>query len=60
MSITSHPRPAPAQTAGGRAEPLCLHEFDDGGLCAHTALPDTRRCAAHQDDGQPDIVIGGD
>lgn len=33
---------------------LCQHEFDDGGLCGHDALPGAARCTGHQDDGQPD------
>jgi hypothetical protein len=39
------------------ANPLCQHEFDDGGLCAGDAVPGTTRCAGHQDDGQPDAPV---
>lgn len=35
-------------------DPLCRHEFDDGGICAEDAQPGTCRCSGHQDDGQPD------
>lgn len=58
MSTTLEPVTVPAGQAEDR-DPFCQHEFDDGGLCGHDALPGETRCAAHRDDGQPDCAIGG-
>jgi hypothetical protein len=55
-TLTLDPVTAPAEPAA-TVDPFCQHEFDDGGLCGHDALPGSTRCAGHQGDGQPDFPL---